>query len=115
MTPQINAMTKEECLDYVLRELAGLGELSSKKMFGGIGIFLEGVMFAKVSGKGSLYFRVDDSNRRDYEQLGSKPFYASSKKKGMPYYEVPAQVLDDSKKLVAWAHKAHSVAMINKK
>lgn len=108
-------MNKDERTELLLHQLAELGGVTSKKMFGGVGFFLDGVMFAKLSGDLVLYFRVDNTNRADYEQLGSIQFHSDSKKKGMPYYVVPTEILDDDLKLVQWARKAHGVAIANKK
>lgn len=115
MTSTRKTMSKEAVTDYVVQELASLGNLTTKNMFGGVGIFLDGVMFAKIAGDGTLSFRVDDTNRADYEQLGSEQFYSPDKKKGMPYYRVPDEILEDQSALIQWAHKAHAVALANKK
>ncbi len=40
--------------------------------------------------------RVDENNQQDYEKRGIKPSCSGSKKKGMPYWEVPAEILEDS-------------------
>jgi DNA transformation protein len=82
--------------DHVMEILAPLGGVKSRAMFGGYGIFHEGDMFALISGS-TLYFKVDDSNRPAYEQAVSSRFLR------MPYYEVPAEVLEDSDKLREWA------------
>lgn len=108
-------MDKETYTQWVIEQLAPLGAVTSKKMFGGVGFFLDGVMFAKLSGDVTLYFRVDDSNRPDYEGSGAEKFHSDSKKKGMPYYVVPAEIIEDSTQLVQWARKAHGVAVVHKK
>ncbi len=110
-----DGMSKDEKATAVKQALLPMGEVTSKKMFGGIGIFLEGLMFAKITGDGLLFFRVDDSNRADYEALGKGQFHSGSKKKGMPYYEVPEQVIADEDQFLAWAKTAHGVAVANKK
>lgn len=115
MTFLNDTMSKDEKATAVTNELASMGHVTTKKMFGGIGIFLEGLMFAKISGDGTLFFRVDDTNRADYEALGTESFHSDSKKKGMPYYEVPGQVIEDEKLFQQWAKTAHSVAVANKK
>lgn len=108
-------MNKDDYAEHIKKELIEIGAVTTKKMFGGIGIFLDGLMFAKISGDGTLYFRVDDSNRADYEGLGAEQFHSGSKKKGMPYYIVPTQIIDDNALLVKWAKIAHDVAVANKK
>ncbi len=64
-------------------------------MFGGIGFFMEGTMFGMI-GNDVFRMRVDENNQQDYEKRGIKPSCSGSKKKGMPYWEVPAEILEDS-------------------
>ena len=108
-------MSKASNAPEIMEALQDLGDVSSKNMFGGVGFFLEGVMFAKLSGDDTLYFRVDDTNRGDYEQLESEQFHSSRKKKSMPYYRVPAPIIADKSMLRDWARKAHAVAVANNK
>ena len=115
MTRPKQPLDKTEYAEYLVDVMDEMGDVTFKKMFGGIGFFLEGVMFAKLSGDGTLYFRVDDTNRSDYETLGAFQFNSDSKKKGMPYYQVPQEILDDTDKLIEWAQTAHRVAINNKK
>jgi DNA transformation protein len=87
---------------YVMDLFADFGGVTSRPMFGGYGVFQEGDMFALISGS-SLYFKVDDSNLTAFEKAGSLRF------KPMPYYEVPADVMEDMKKFRKWA--AASIAI----
>ena len=89
--------------DHVMGTLAPLGEFSSRAMFGGWGIFSEARMFALMNGA-RLYFKVDDSNRAAYVAAGSERFSP------MPYYEVPADVLEDDEALRTWLDAALEVA-----
>ena len=56
-----------EYLDYVMEKLSPLGQIKSRAMFGGYGIFHEGVMFALIADD-NLYFKVNESNRDDYRK-----------------------------------------------
>jgi DNA transformation protein len=93
----------KEHLDNVMKLLAPLGSVSVKSMFGGTGIFHEGSMFALIIGTG-LFFKVNDSNRSNYEQAGS------NKHGRMPYYQVPTDVFQDETKLLNWARESISIA-----
>ena len=97
-------------LDHVMELLAPLGEIRSRAMFGGYGIFDEGDMFALISGS-TLYFKVSDSNRAAYEEAGSRQFTP------MPYYEVPAEVLENTAMLHDWARTSIAIghATVKKK
>jgi DNA transformation protein len=48
---------------YVLDQLAPLGPVTARAMFGGAGIYLDGVMFALITRADVLYFRTGDANR----------------------------------------------------
>lgn len=90
-------------VDNVVELVAPLGVVTSKPMFGGYGIFHDGDMFALISGTG-LFFKADASNLAAYQQAGSKQY------KPMPYYQVPAEILADTAKLLEWAKAAAAVA-----
>ena len=91
-------------LEHVLECLAPVGGVTSKAMFGSYGIFHEGDMFGLISRTTSnLHFKVIDSNRAAYEGAGSKQL------RNMPYYEVPADVLEDAEALLEWARTAIDV------
>jgi DNA transformation protein len=94
-------------LQYVLEQLAGLGELRSQRMFGAAGLYCAEVFFAIVNDD-TLYLRVDDSNRADFTSRGMAPFrpYADRPEVSMTYYEVPAEVLEDGAALVSWAQRS---------
>lgn len=71
-------------------------------MFGGYGIFQNGVMFGMVTSGGDVYFKCTESNRRRFEEAGSVSFGR------MPYYSIPKDALDDVRVLRDWA--ASSIA-----
>lgn len=107
---------QSEYLTYLLELLAPLGQITSRSMFGGYGIYRDGVMFALVAYE-TLYFKVTADNQADYEQAGSQPF-TYSKKDGkatvMSYWEVPTDLLEDQDQLLEWARKAYATALKNK-
>ena len=100
----------DEYLTYVVDQLECLGPVQARRMFGGAGLYFEGLFFAIVADD-VLYFKVDDSNRGDYEAVGMGPFQPFPDKKAvMQYYEVPIDVLENRDTLRDWAGKALSVA-----
>ena len=96
--------------DFVLDQLTGVDGLRARAMFGGVGLYAEDVFFGILAAD-ALFFKVDDTNRRDYEDAGSSPFkpYAD-RAMTMPYYNVPVVVLEDAVALGEWAARAVSVA-----
>lgn len=92
--------------DYVVEQLAGLGTVTVRRMFGGAGLYWEGTFFG-VLDDDVMYFRVSDETRPKYEAKGSGPFAPMPNEAPMRgYYEVPADVIDDRDALVAWAREA---------
>jgi DNA transformation protein and related proteins len=100
--------------EYVLDQLAALPGLRDRSMFGGVGLYADDLFFA-ILASDVLYFKVDDSNRQEYEQAGSRPFkpYAD-RAMTMPYYAVPIEIVEDATTLVKWAKRAVGVAAASK-
>jgi DNA transformation protein and related proteins len=98
-------------LAYVLDQLGGRGH-SSRRMFGGVGLYAGELFFALIADD-TLYFKVDDSNRGDFLERRCEPFRPfpdDPRTVSMNYYRVPADVLEDSEELVRWAARARDVA-----
>jgi len=102
----------EEYLAYVLEQLAGMGRLTSRRMFGGAGIYCGGLFFALIFGD-QLYFKVNDTNRSEYEKRGMERFrpYADRPHLSMTYYTVPVEVLEDQEQLIEWGRCAVAAAL----
>lgn len=99
---------------FVLEQLERISLITSKSMFGGVGLYAEGFFFALI-GNDRLYFKVDDSNRLQFENAGMEPFRPYGDDRAMNYYEVPIEVLEDVDVLQHWAGKAIDVARTVKK
>ena len=82
---------------------------TSRRMFGGVGIYAEGAMFAIEHGE-TLYLKVDDESRAEFEELGAGPFTPSDRQTIRSFYEIPAEVVADDAELAAWAHRAVDAA-----
>lgn len=104
----------EDYLNYLTDQLSEFGEVEIKRMFGGIGLFREGLMFGMI-GSDSFRLKVDQHNQKDYEERGMNPYFSGKKKQGMPYWEVPADVLENKKVLSEWAAKSYEAAVRGKK
>ena len=92
--------------------LAPLGPVAIKRMFGGGGVFLDGLMFGLVI-EDVLYLKADDGNRPAFEAEGLAPF-SYDKKSGrttvMSYWRAPDRLLDEPDEMVAWARAAIAAA-----
>jgi DNA transformation protein and related proteins len=98
-------------LAYVLEQLGGRG-YTSRRMFGGVGLYSDGLFFALIADD-TLYFKVDDSNRADFVARNSeafRPFPDDPNTVSMSYFRVPVDVLEDADELARWTAKARNVA-----
>jgi DNA transformation protein len=95
---------------FVLDQLSGVRALDARSMFGGVGLYGDGVFFGILAAD-VLYFKVDEVTRGAYEAKGMGPFkpYAG-RAITMSYYAVPADVLEDADMLLRWARDAIAVA-----
>jgi DNA transformation protein and related proteins len=98
--------------EFVLEQLAAAGRVSPRAMFGGVGLYLDGIFFALIDDD-TLYFKADEASRKRFEAAGSRPFCPdrSRPEQAMGYWQVPAEVLEDPDELVAWAREAAGVAL----
>lgn len=105
----------QDYLEFILEQLEIFGEITYKKMFGGVGFYKDGVMFGGLMG-GSFHLKVDDKTRPEFEKAGMKSFFHNPKSKNKPkYYEVPVEIIEDREALAKWATKAYEVAVKSKK
>ena len=104
----------EDYLNFLLDQLSEFEPIVAKKMFGGIGFFKEGLMFAMI-GYGAFRLKVDESNKKEFKDAGMKALYIEGKKKSMPYWEVPVDIIEDKDELMKWANKSYNAALKAKK
>ena len=94
----------------VLDNLTELGDVIPRSMFGGVGLYCDGVFFAIIAAD-VVYLKVDATNRSDFEDAGMQPFKPYPDRAGtMQYYAVPLEVVESAPELVAWSRKALAVA-----
>lgn len=98
-------MPDSDFLNFLLDQLAGLPDVTAKRMFGGHGLYQRDAFFAIVF-RDELYFKVSDQSRPRYESAGMKPFAPTPKQTLRSYYEVPADVLENRDRLTEWAMEA---------
>lgn len=100
----------EEFRSFVLEQLADIDSVLARSMFGGVGLYAGGVFFGILAAN-TLYLKVDDSNRAQYEVEGMSAFQPfSDKPMTISYYQVPARVLEDADELTTWVQASIRVA-----
>lgn len=99
----------DEFLDYVLDQFSHWGEVTARRMFGGVGLYRDGKMFGLVADD-VAYLKVDDSNREAFEKAGSGPFKPfPDKPTTMSYFEIPPDVLESPDELIQWANRSLTI------
>ena len=102
--------------DFIKDQLAGFAPVSIRNMFGGAGIYADGVMFALLAND-VLYLKADATSAHAFEAEGMGPFTYTTPGKppvAMSYWEVPPRLLEDPDELADWAREAHRVACTSK-
>jgi DNA transformation protein len=98
--------------DFLREQLAPLGRLTMRRMFGKTGVFCDGLMFAMVTDD-TLYFRVDDHNREAFAEASSFPPLNYAKKGhtiDLSFWRAPERLFDEPDELVSWAQAALAAA-----
>jgi DNA transformation protein and related proteins len=98
--------------EFLREQLAPLGRVTMRRMFGKTGVFCDGVMFGMVT-ENTLYFRVDDKNRATFKEAQSFPPLNYAKKGrtiDLAFWRVPERLFDEPDELIAWARAALAAA-----
>jgi len=101
-----------EFIDFLIGQMRGFGAVSARRMFGGAGLFRDGLMFALVADD-TLYLKADDVSDGEFEAEGLPPFsYATSdgRRTIMSYRRAPETCLEDDEAMAAWCGKAFAAA-----
>lgn len=96
---------------YILEQLGRvLPGIRARSMFGGVGVYSSECFFALMDND-TLFFKVDDVTRPDFDAIGMGPFRPFGETgEAMQYYEVSAEIIEDTEVLSGWAEKAVAVA-----
>ena len=96
---------------HVLDLISDLGNVWSKPMFGGFGVYCGEAMIALISGN-ALYFRVDEQNRGAFQEVGSEPFRYRRKDRWvtLSYWRAPDSALDSAEEALQWSLGARAAA-----
>ncbi|KAA3628955.1 MAG: transcriptional regulator [Proteobacteria bacterium] len=89
-----------------------IGTASARRMFGGYGIFLDGLMFALIA-DGTLYLKTDADNEATFRDRDLKPFvyYKRGRPCAMSYFRAPEETLESRDEMTRWARLAFNAAL----
>ena len=98
--------------EFLREQIAPLGRVTMRRMFGKTGVFCDGLMFGMVTDD-TLYFRVDDHNRAAFKEAEAFP-PLSYEKRGrsidLSFWRAPERLFDEPDELVMWARAAVAAA-----
>jgi DNA transformation protein and related proteins len=98
--------------EFLREQLAPLGRISMRRMFGKTGVFCDGTMFAMVTDN-TLYFRIDDHNRAAFKEAESFPplnYEKQGRTIDLAFWRAPERLMDEPDELLAWARSALAAA-----
>jgi DNA transformation protein and related proteins len=101
---------QNEFVQHIIESLAAWASVTARSMFGGYGLYREDRMFALVA-YDTLYFKVDEISRPEFEAAGLAPFTYGENRVVMAYYHPPVTALDDPLELAGWAEKGWQAAL----
>ena len=105
---------QNEFVNYLLELLTPFGQVTSRAMFGGHGIYKDGLIFGIVIDD-AFYLKADDDNRHDFTERGMEPFVYESKSKGRlvstGYYLCPEEALESPAMMLDWARSGYSASL----
>lgn len=104
--------THNEFVDYVVELMADWATVSARRMFGGYGLYREGLMFALVADD-ELFFKTDAGNVTQFERTGSRPFVYQSQTREvqMSYWSAPEASLESPAEMSIWCQSAYGAAL----
>jgi DNA transformation protein len=104
-------------LAFAVDLLSGMGHIEARRMFGGAGLYAQGVMFGLVDDD-QIFLKVDEALKADMAAAGSRPWiYAerqgpqSSQPRDSSYWALPESALDDAEEACAWAARSLAAAV----
>lgn len=105
-------MKHSEFADYLCEQLSPIGPVSAKRMFGGYGLFLDGLMFGLIASD-ILYLKTDSQTKPQFDALELEPFrYSKGEKEvALSYSQAPDEAIEDMAQLCEWANDAYGAAL----
>jgi DNA transformation protein len=111
--PKGSSMVASDGFAEFLREqLAPLGHVTMRRMFGKTGLFCDGLMLGMVADN-TLYFRVDDHNRATFKEAESFPpldYEKQGRTIDLSFWRAPERLFDEPDELIAWGRAALAAA-----
>ncbi|MBR0932164.1 TfoX/Sxy family protein [Bradyrhizobium jicamae] len=98
--------------EFLREQLASLGRITMRRMFGKTGVFCDGVMLGMVTDN-TFYVRVDEQNREIFKEAASSPPLNYAKQGhtiDLAFWRMPERLYDEPDEFAAWAQAALAAA-----
>ena len=106
-------MSDQGFVDHCLELLAPLGRTSSRRMFGGHALYIDGLCMALII-QDTLYLKVDDAHRALFERAGCRPFTYTARNQdvhSLSYYTAPEEAMESPAEMQPWARRGLAAAV----
>jgi DNA transformation protein and related proteins len=90
---------------FIIDQLSEIGTVKCRRMFSSQGLYLNGCFFGLINNT-RLYLKTNEHTRKKYEQQSMTPFVPSKQQILRNYFEVPLEVIEDSKQLIEWVSES---------
>lgn len=100
-------------VEFLQEQMAGFGPVTARRMFGGSGLYRDGLIFALVA-EDTLYLKADAQSKAAFEAEGLEPFTFATKNGGntlTSYWRAPERCLEDIDEMAEWCGRAYDVAL----
>lgn len=100
-----------EFVEFLHEVFASFGRLQARRMFGGYGLYHEGVMFGLVADE-VLYLKADSTNMHYFTEQQLPPFqyHRGERVVSLSYFQAPDAIYDDQELAALWARRSYDVA-----
>jgi DNA transformation protein len=108
----IDMPKRSEFVELAVESLRTFGPVTTRRMFGGWGIYRDGVFFALIA-EDTLYFKSDEESRAEFERASPGPFVFTKKGERIVthYYAVPEDAFEDPRVMARWARLGYAAAL----
>ena len=103
---------ENEFVSHVVDLMQSIGPATAKRMFGGYGVFLDGLMFALIADQ-TLYLKADRESESTFTANGLEAFtyHKKGKQYSMSYFQAPGEALEHAQEMNIWANMAYAAAL----
>ncbi|PQJ82060.1 TfoX/Sxy family protein [Polaribacter glomeratus] len=96
-------------LDFILDQLSNWKTVNTKRMFGCVGLYADGLMFGIIA-KETIFFKVDQTNKEQYLNAGSETLKLFKNNSIVAsFYEVPIEIIENADQFVLWAEASLNI------